>query len=69
MELPELSNWSRERIEGSVDSSPNAVRVVYQTEHRYLLSGLECCPHLHLFPEGIPAAWRELTHFVGLIPQ
>src|SRR5258708_3398953 len=55
MELPEPSNWSREGIEGSVDSSPKAVRVVYQTEQRYLLSGLECCPRLQLFPAGIPS--------------
>ncbi len=43
--------------------------VVYQTEQRYLLSGLECCPRLQLFPEGIPAAWRELTYSAVLIPQ
>ncbi len=49
--------------------TPTLYGGVYQSEYRHLLSGSESCPCLQLFPEGVPAAGRELTYSAVLIQQ
>jgi hypothetical protein len=68
IELLEARNWSSERIEGGVEGQS-----AHCTEDYTKLKGGTSrqqkgpCPRLRLYPEGIPAAGRELHCVPALI--